>query len=53
MRTRSNVKIFLIEKTIELGMVVHTCNPRVWEAMTGESGVQGQPGLQTKQKFQY
>jgi hypothetical protein len=27
------------------GMVLHTCNPSIWKAEAGASGVQDQPGL--------
>jgi hypothetical protein len=33
------------KETIELGMVVHTCNLSIQEAEAGGSWVQGQPGL--------
>jgi hypothetical protein len=33
-------------------MVMHTCNPSIWEAEAGGSWVQGQPGLHLKTLFQ-
>jgi hypothetical protein len=34
------------KNTEQSGMVMHTCNPSIWEAEAGGSPVQGKPGLQ-------
>jgi hypothetical protein len=39
----SQKRLFLHK--IHLNMMMHPCNPSTWEAKTGGSQVQGQPGL--------
>lgn len=39
--------MFFVEFSFEnkLGVVVHACNPSIWEVMAGRLGVQGHPLL--------
>lgn len=44
----TNLKRLCYQNTSRLGVGVHACNPGTWEVDTEESGVKGQPQLQSK-----
>jgi hypothetical protein len=45
-----SIAIIVHENSIQQGVVVHACNSSSWEAEIEGSKIQGQPGLQIKQK---